>query len=288
MIVVGLVSGGKDSIFALQHCKAQGHQIRCLATLHAAAGIDELDSYMYQTVGSYLLPFIAEAMEVPLVSRQIMGTSLETGLAYSPVQGDETEDLYALLSDIKRRFPEVQGLSSGAILSNYQRTRVESVCARLGLISICPLWQRDQEELLDEMIDSGLHAILIKTASYGLTAQYLQKSLQEMRDHLHHLNTQLDSHICGEGGEYETIVLDSPLFSRRIVLDETLIISPDASTSFLRIRAAHLVGKSNQEESAPTIPPLLERRYHCLLSSEEIPGMSNDLKTFRQFMHFDP
>jgi diphthine-ammonia ligase len=72
-------------------------------------------------------------------------------------------------------------VSVGAILSNYQRVRVEHVCQRLSLTPLCYLWQRDQAELLTEMIDSGLEAILIKVAGIGLTSKHLGKSLLEMQ-----------------------------------------------------------------------------------------------------------
>jgi diphthamide synthase (EF-2-diphthine--ammonia ligase) len=49
-------------------------------------------------------------------------------------------------------------VATGAILSNYQRTRVEAVCMRLGLVSLAFLWQSDQAELLDEMIHAGARA----------------------------------------------------------------------------------------------------------------------------------
>lgn len=52
----------------------------------------------------------------------------------------------------------------GAILSDYQRVRVENVCNRLSLMSLAYLWRRDQTELLQEMIDCQVHAILIKVS----------------------------------------------------------------------------------------------------------------------------
>ena len=76
MKVVGLISGGKDSVFNLVECVAHGHEIICLANLHGAEPGTELDSYMYQTVGVEVAPFIAEAMELPLIKRQLTGTSL--------------------------------------------------------------------------------------------------------------------------------------------------------------------------------------------------------------------
>ena len=71
---------------------------------------------------------------------------------------DEVEDLLELLNKIKEQHPDVQAVATGAILSNYQRLRVENVCQRLGLINLAYLWQRDQRELLDEMIKMRMNA----------------------------------------------------------------------------------------------------------------------------------
>lgn len=70
---------------------------------------DEIDSYMYQTVGQDAIELIAQALDVPLYRRVITGTAVNMGADYGNrhanlnkgVQGDETEDLYALLSDVK-------------------------------------------------------------------------------------------------------------------------------------------------------------------------------------------
>ena len=73
MKVVGLISGGKDSIFNLVECVAHGHEIICLANLHGPDQGAELDSYMYQTVGVEVAPLIAQAMDLPLHRRQLTG-----------------------------------------------------------------------------------------------------------------------------------------------------------------------------------------------------------------------
>ena len=58
---------------------------------------------------------------------------------------------------------------------------------RLGLTPLCYLWQRDQEELLAEMIEAGMEAILIKVAGVGLTTQHLGKTLGQMQPTLQKL-----------------------------------------------------------------------------------------------------
>ncbi|KAG6821595.1 hypothetical protein H0H93_000104 [Arthromyces matolae] len=135
MKYLALLSGGKDSCFNLLHCAKNGHELVAAASLGPGAGKEELDSYLYQTVGQDAIELVARALEVPLYRRIITGTAVEQGSEYgsrsskgkSLVEGDETEDLLALLMDVKAQHPDVMGVSVGAILSNYQRVRVEHV-----------------------------------------------------------------------------------------------------------------------------------------------------------------
>ncbi|KAB1278268.1 Diphthine--ammonia ligase [Camelus dromedarius] len=97
-------SGGKDSCYNMMQCIAAGHQIVALANLRPAenqVGSDELDSYMYQTVGHHAIDLYAEAMALPLYRRTIRGRSMDTGRVYTKCEGDEVEDLYELLKLVK-------------------------------------------------------------------------------------------------------------------------------------------------------------------------------------------
>ncbi|CAG8775738.1 7843_t:CDS:2, partial [Acaulospora morrowiae] len=125
--------------------------------------------------------------------------------------------------------------SAGAILSNYQRVRVENVCNRLGLMSLAYLWRRDQKELLSEMISSGINAILIKVAAIGLKSTHLGKSIEEMYSHLCNLNEKYDVHICGEGGEYETLTLDFAYLRFKMLTLEDKPVSTIATTPIIKI-----------------------------------------------------
>ncbi|KAI9026814.1 hypothetical protein DFJ74DRAFT_519526 [Hyaloraphidium curvatum] len=249
MDVVALISGGKDSCFNMMHCVANGHRICALANLFPApeSGTDELDSFMFQTVGHDLIDLYAECMGVPLFRRPISGASIVQGMDYAPQSGDEVEDLFELLSLVKREMPNVQAVAVGAILSNYQRIRVENVCSRLGLVSLAYLWRRDQKELLQAMIDSGMDAILVKVAAMGLKPSHLGRPISSILDLMCSLNERYGSQICGEGGEYETMTLDAPIFQRRIVIDQFEIVKAAdeafATVAHYRILQAHTEGK---------------------------------------------
>ncbi|XP_075873802.1 diphthine--ammonia ligase [Nelusetta ayraudi] len=248
MNVVALISGGKDSCYNMMQCVTAGHRIVALANLRPA-NTDELDSYMYQTVGHQAIELYAEAMALPLYRRTIQGSSLNTGKNYSKTDGDEVEDLYELLRLVKEK-EGVEAVSVGAILSDYQRVRVENICLRLGLQPLAYLWRRDQESLLSEMISSDLHAILIKVAAFGLDPEkHLGKPLADMEPYLKQLSQKYGVHVCGEGGEYETFTLDCPLFKKKIVIDaaETVIHSADAfaPVGYLRLTRMHTESKDD-------------------------------------------
>lgn len=132
----------------------------------------------------------------------------------------------------------MEAVSCGAILSNYQRFRVENVCSRLGLIPLHYLWQRNRESLLTEMLQSGLHAVLLKVAGGGLEpTKHVGKDLGAMRPTFDRLRDRFGLDICGEGGEYESLVLDCPLFSRRIRLTQTRVVvdRDDPSVGYLAV-----------------------------------------------------
>ncbi|KAG0165077.1 diphthine--ammonia ligase, partial [Apophysomyces sp. BC1034] len=234
----------------MMQCVANGHEIVALANLRppSNSGKDELDSFMYQTVGHDAIHFYAECMDLPLYRREIHGQPVLQESDYAETLGDETEDLYFLLQDVLKEHPDLQGVSVGAIMSNYQRVRVEHVCKRLGLTSLAYLWQRDQRELLSEMASAGVNAILIKVAAMGLKPVHLGKSIGEMYPLLCAMNEKYDLHVCGEGGEYETFTLDCPLFKKRIVTDEveTIVHSDDAfaPVAYLRFKRCTLVDKA--------------------------------------------
>ena len=120
---------------------------------------NELDSYKFQTVGHQAIDLYAEAMNLPLFRGDITGSSVNTGSCYKPTVNDEVEDLHELLLKIKKEV-NFDAVCSGAILSDYQRIRVENVCQRLQLTSLAYLWRRNQEELLDEMVESGIEAVI--------------------------------------------------------------------------------------------------------------------------------
>lgn len=204
---------------------------------------------MYQTVGHQAIEFYSQAIDIPLYRRAITGKAINQNINYDEgIAGDEVEDLYEALLSIQSEV-QFDAISVGAIMSNYQRLRGENVCKRLNIQMLCFLWERDQHELLKEMIDEDINAIIIKVAAMGLDPQkHLGKSLKEIYPHLLELHKQFGINLCGEGGEYETLTLDCPLFKKRLSLkkSEIIIHSKDAfaPVGFLKPVEIELIAKN--------------------------------------------
>ena len=211
-------------------------------------------SYMYQSAGHSAIRALADCLGVPLIRRPIAGSARCQSLEYAPSADDEVEDLLLALQEAQRQFPDLEAVSSGAIVSNYQRVRVEHVCLRLGLQPMALLWQRDRGRLLSAMLDAGVEAVLVKVAGAGLDPElHLGRSLRTLYPTLLRLHDKYGLDLCGEGGEYESLVLDSPLFRRRLVIDESEVVldGENASVGNLRILRCHCEDK----HTAPRIPP---------------------------------
>lgn len=243
MKFVALISGGKDSCYNILHCQRRGHELVALANLRPIdTDKQELDSFMFQTVGHDIVSLYENCTGLPLFRKEIHPkTSKNVELNYTPTKDDEIEVLYQLLSEVKQSIPDLQAVSVGAILSSYQRTRVEDVCGRLGLVVLSYLWQRSQLELMTEMCSMSkqedelntsesckLDARIIKVAAIGLDSTDLGKSLPQLFPKMLKLNTQYEVHICGEGGEFESMVLDAPFFRKGFLKLEEVIDTTDS------------------------------------------------------------
>ncbi|KAG9199314.1 hypothetical protein G6514_008661 [Epicoccum nigrum] len=307
--VIALVSGGKDSFFSILHCLANGHNIVALANLYpspsATSDDEDLNSYMYQTVGHSVIPLYEQALGIPLYRQEITGKAVNSDRDYAaPVQGggqsqDETEDLVPLLRKAMVAHPEANAVCSGAILSTYQRTRVESVALRLGLTPLSFLWQYpllppySQSQLLFDMAAVGQEAIVIKTASGGLDERILgwnvaaQSTITRLQKAMAKFGEESNGAVVGEGGEFETLCLDGPgpLWKKRIRIEPGAAGVSEGGQSVLRMRASELEEKSEGDgdgngdgdwKAALRIPDLFDDEFKRVLDGLE---SSNDAQS---------
>lgn len=206
--LASLFSGGKDSMLSLHIMHSMNYAINCLVTIAS----ENKDSYMYHTPTISLVEKQADALNIPLIK------------VYT--KGEKEKELSALTKALKiaQNKYHINGVISGAIYSTYQRDRIEKICDKLGLKVYSPLWHKEQYLEVLEVINVGIKPIITKIAAKGLNKSYLGKIIDKpLLEELNSLNKKFGFNIAGEGGEYETFVIDSPLFKEEINFDKLKI-----------------------------------------------------------------
>jgi len=204
MRVAVLYTGGKDSHYALLKALDQGHDVVCLITAIA----EKEDSYMFHTVNIRWSLLHGDAMGIPQYLVE--------------VSGEKEREVEELAQHVERLVQECQleGLVTGAVASTYQKNRVDKIAEQLGLAHIAPLWGYDQERLLREEAEK-MRFMITAAMAMGLGPQHLGRIVtSDVAEEIIALSRRYGFSPVGEGGEYETFVVESPLMALEIVSGE--------------------------------------------------------------------
>src|SRR3989344_3236858 len=228
MKLVSLFSGGKDSTYAALLAKKAGHSIACLLSIKSTAP----ESFMYHKPNIEMNALSAEAMGLPLI---IVETSLG--------KEEELAPLKETLVEMKKKL-KLGGVVTGAVASTYQASRIQKICNDLDLHCFNPLWQKNQLQLLNELLEKKFEVVVVAVAAAGLDESWPGRKIDKSAiQELVALNKKYDINIAGEGGELETFVLDCPLFREKIkILESEKKFSGSSGEMF--IKRAELVKKN--------------------------------------------
>ncbi|HXG73605.1 MAG TPA: diphthine--ammonia ligase [Candidatus Nitrosotenuis sp.] len=207
MNIAALFSGGKDSTFAIYEAKRLGHDVRCLITIVTPSA----ESHLLHHPNVALTSLQAKSMKIPQIT--ITADSADTDV--------EIEALRKALGQAQTTYG-IDGIVHGGILSEFQKTKFESAARSLGLSVIAPLWQKNQKQYMEQLIDSGFEFIITSVSCDGLGQSWLGKKItKEDLDTLEALSKKHGFNLSFEGGEAETFVTNCPLFSAPVKIEES-------------------------------------------------------------------
>jgi len=222
-----LSSGGKDSTYACWWAIMQGWSVEALITVHITTD----DSMMFQLPNTSLAGLQACSIGVPWLPILSQGkeddeiADLENGIrgesdvkaAFERVKNDAESIDYPVDLALQTAPLEIDALVVGALRSDYQKTRIERMCERLNLISYCPLWHHSPEEHMQSLVEHGFDVRIVSVSADGMGEEWLGKKLNhDSLQALTKTSNKFRFNLDGEGGEFETIVVDAPHMANRI------------------------------------------------------------------------
>jgi diphthine-ammonia ligase len=207
MKLASLFSGGKDSTFAIYLAQKQGHEVKCLLSVFPKSD----ESHLLHHPNMKWTKLQSEIMNIQQLT--IASTSDETD--------NELILIENLLQNAKVQF-QIEGLVHGGIQSKFQKDKFENICSKLNLKVIAPLWDTDPENYMNELLDSKFDFIMTTVSSDGLDDSWLGKTISKSDIVLlKNLSEKFGFNLNFEGGEAETFVINCPLFTNSIKINQS-------------------------------------------------------------------
>ena len=205
MRVCALLSGGKDSNYALYKAIVEGAEVACIVVVHPARE----DSWMFHSINTWVAGLQAKAMG--------FGDRVYN-VEVSGVKEREVEELEVELARIKRD-TGFDTIVVGALASTYQRSRFERVASRVGAKIYAPNWGLDPVDYMRSLVKEGFKFIVTSITVMGLPWELLGKpiGLREV-EYIVELSRRHGFNPAFEGGEAETLVYDAPHYRRTVCL----------------------------------------------------------------------
>ena len=197
-----LYTGGKDSHTALIKWVEKKGSKKDIILLNIRSLREDL--MLFHTINSRWVDIHAQLMNMPIYTKEISGE-------------DEKREFSEAVKEAKEMF-DAKYLVSGVVASSFQKKILDDIASRHGLIHCAPLWQMDQESLLREEVEKlKISFIIVAAQAMGLDERWVGRiiSSKEDVDELIRLSKKYMFSPVGEGGEYESFVISSPLFEGR-------------------------------------------------------------------------
>ncbi len=198
-----LFSGGKDSTYATWLARKEGHELVCLISIFSK----NKDSFMFHTPAIELTKKQAELIGLPIL--------------FANTDGEKEKELIDLKSAIKKAIDsyEIEGIITGALASVYQASRIQKICDELGIKCVNPLWGKSQAGLLEELIKEDFEVIISAVAAFPLDKSWVGRKINpKYAQEVQKLQEKYGINPAGEGGEFESLVVNCPLFKERLIV----------------------------------------------------------------------
>jgi uncharacterized protein (TIGR00290 family) len=198
-IAISSWSGGKDSCLAYYRAVKQGYKISSLLNFISK----EYKRCCFHGTEAELIKLQADLIGIPLVQKEVTSDMAEYEKEFKSAVSE---------------FKNIQSMVFGDVYLDEHKEWVDRVCSDLGIIPVEPLWNESPLNILDEFINLGFKAVVVSCQADKFDKNFVGRYIdRKMIDELKTKNICL----CGENGEFHTLVVDGPIFKRKIEIIES-------------------------------------------------------------------
>lgn len=210
MKVALLYSGGKDSTFALQHCKEQGWDIKYLMSVKPT----RKDCFLFHFATVEHTPKIADMLNIPhkLLSCSVADPKQEAQVVRAAVEEEEKVDAVIL---------------GGTGLQETQIRSVQEALRPLNIEVFAAHAGEEHDLCVQKMLENNYEILISQIASDGLSSWLGKKITKENFADFKKDSVKYGFHVGGEGGYFDTLILDAPFFSKKLELNSVKKVMDD-------------------------------------------------------------
>lgn len=200
MNLIATWSGGKDSCFATFKAIKLGHSIKFIANSIS----DDFRRVRFHGVKAELIQAQSEAIGIPLLQQETSASDYRKDFLVNIKKGLESS---------------VEGLVFGDIFLPDCYQWAEEICNELKVKLLEPLWKKPSLEILTEFIAEGFEAIIVSVQADKLDSSWVGRRVD--KSFIKDIKKLKNVDPCGENGEFHSLVLNGPIFKKRISVDKS-------------------------------------------------------------------
>ncbi|MGH7246340.1 MAG: diphthine--ammonia ligase [Nitrosotalea sp.] len=198
--VIATWSGGKDSCFATYKTIQQGYEVAYIANTIS----EDYKRVRFHGLLADIIQKQADSIGIPLLQKETTPKDYEKEFKQNLERGISKE---------------IKGIVFGDIHLKDCLTWATRLCDDLGVQIIEPLWHMKQKDILQEFIKAGFEAIIVSTQSNILGKEWIGRKID--KQFIKEIEKLKDIDMCGENGEYHSLVINGPLFKKRLKIEKS-------------------------------------------------------------------